>query len=745
MQGTAGADMTRLVREAFSGSFARGHVSIAYRLGVVLVLLALLILPLLYLAVIAGMGWLLAWHVQHDVVWMSSASEWGGYRSGRMVLLAGFLYLAVAVAGVICILFMMKPLFAPLPKQPPTVTLDPISQPALFALIYRICDLVGAPRPVMVEVDSRVNASASFRRGMASFFSHDLVLSIGMPLVAGMTARQFAGVLAHEFGHFAQGGSMRLNYLVRSINRWFARVVLERDGWDERLEALGNAEGYSGMLGNVARIMVNLGRRVMLLLMHLGGAISGFMSRHREYDADAYGAKVAGSREMENALLQLGLLDHAETAMVKTMLSRLKDGELPDNVPGRIASQVQAMPEAQRKQVKSKELAEETSWWSTHPALKDRKEKLEELAAPGVCTLDLPAEELFHDFTGLCKTVSLYWYDVELGLDLNQFNLVAEEVPNRHLAENRKRTEREAEERESTARQAEEQARRERLGEAAVREMFGHPPSAERLMPVPMVAAEAWEPAAAMVKAWKGEYGAACEREKQQRDRLCRGTLACRLTQGGQDVTGLVPAGVDARNGAAVMAAQAESLREYEAISKQMAVFEQAAWTRIGAALAGRFQQEETAPEWRGQVSVLVEAQRALAAAMAQITAVCVESLWLEHARGATAEARRGCEARVQAGAGLALRTLGAVANPYEPERRPLAAALGVPAGNAAEFYSRLITCLCHYANRVTCDLCVLAYEVECGREVTAGKAGARESRGDGVAAWQPAALPMAA
>ena len=82
-----------------------------------------------------------------------------------------------------------------------------------------------------------MNASAGFmRQGVAGVLSNDLVLTIGLPLVAGLTVRQLGGVLAHEFGHFAQGGGMRLTAIVRGVNAWFARVVFERDEWDLRLE-----------------------------------------------------------------------------------------------------------------------------------------------------------------------------------------------------------------------------------------------------------------------------------------------------------------------------------------------------------------------------------------------------------------------------------------------------------------------------------------------------------------------------
>ncbi len=95
--------------------------------------------------------------------------------------------------------------------------------------IDRLCDAVHAPRPRRIDVDCQVNASAGFRRGMLSMLlGRDPVLTIGLPFVAGMNARQFAGILAHEFGHFAQGGGIRLIYVIRPISFWFTRVVYER-------------------------------------------------------------------------------------------------------------------------------------------------------------------------------------------------------------------------------------------------------------------------------------------------------------------------------------------------------------------------------------------------------------------------------------------------------------------------------------------------------------------------------------
>jgi Zn-dependent protease with chaperone function len=72
---------------------------------------------------------------------------------------------------------------------------------------------------------------------MSSLLGHNLVLTIGLPLAGRLGLRQMTGVLAHEFGHFAQGTAMRVSYLVLSINLWFARAIYHCNVWDGHVEA----------------------------------------------------------------------------------------------------------------------------------------------------------------------------------------------------------------------------------------------------------------------------------------------------------------------------------------------------------------------------------------------------------------------------------------------------------------------------------------------------------------------------
>ena len=236
------------INAAFTGPVVPTRVSFVYQLGLLVVALAMIALPLIYLALVAAAGWAVYYWATHFTFLLNS----GGRGRGWLLML--FLYLTPLFAGIVMVFFMIKPLFARRPDHAQPLALNPGAEPLLFAFVTRICQAVGAPFPKRIDIDCQLNASAGFRRGMLSFLGNDLVLTIGMPLAAGLTLREFAGVLAHEFGHFTQGFGMRLTYIIRSVNGWFARVVYERDSWDVSLEEAAQTDDIK------VSIMVGLAR-----------------------------------------------------------------------------------------------------------------------------------------------------------------------------------------------------------------------------------------------------------------------------------------------------------------------------------------------------------------------------------------------------------------------------------------------------------------------------------------------------
>src|SRR5712691_3625506 len=166
----------------------------AYRAGMMLAAVVLLVLVGVYLALVGAVIGVSVWHAFHNTGVVTSASD-GGKRAVGAVMI----YVLGLVIGPIVALFLIKPLFARRALRGRPRNLKREAEPLLFEYVDKVCDAVGAPRPHAIRLEVDANAAASFESGLLGLFgSSRLVLIIGLPLVAGLSLRQFTGVLAHE-------------------------------------------------------------------------------------------------------------------------------------------------------------------------------------------------------------------------------------------------------------------------------------------------------------------------------------------------------------------------------------------------------------------------------------------------------------------------------------------------------------------------------------------------------------------
>jgi Zn-dependent protease with chaperone function len=395
----------RQLPTAFAGQFAPVRPTTTYRLGVLLVSLVMVLLPLVYIALIGVVCYGVYYHmVQHTGIVTAGR--------GRGAVLALIAYLAPLVIGCILIFFMIKPLFARPSRERRIRSLGRAGEPILFEFVDHICAAVGAPRPSRVDIDCEVNASASFRRGIWSMLTGgDLVLTIGMPLVAGLSVRQLAGVLAHEFGHFSQGVGMRLSYLIRAISHWFTRVVYERDTWDDWLSR--STEGLDLRIAWVlylAKLFVWLTRKILWVLMMIGHGVSGYLLRQMEFDADRYEARLAGSETFETTCRRLHELMAAYQKSQNDLGRFYREGRLGDNLPKLIQVNLQEIPAEVRTELDAAIDQSQTGWFDTHPADRARIESARRERAAGILHIDQPAADLFIHYDHLCRGVTWDFY-----------------------------------------------------------------------------------------------------------------------------------------------------------------------------------------------------------------------------------------------------------------------------------------------------------------------------------------------
>ena len=209
---------------------------------------------------------------------------------------------------------------------------------------------------------------------------------------------------------------MRVTYVVRGINAWFARVVYQRDMLDVKLERWSrNTDLRFAVALLTARLFIWVTRRVLWVLMMLGHVISCFMLRQMEYDADRYEARVAGSDCFAATACRLRELGAATEDAFASLQNAWRDGRLADDLPRLIHSQVSRMTKDQRAAIERQVHDTTTGLFDTHPADRDRVASVNKEAAAGIFDLDPPATALFGDFEALSKATTRSYYRQMLG------------------------------------------------------------------------------------------------------------------------------------------------------------------------------------------------------------------------------------------------------------------------------------------------------------------------------------------
>lgn len=392
------------------------RLSAGYRLGLLAVAATMILLPALYVALCAGVGYFIYW-------WSSN-----GWATADVIGLYAqvLLYTLPLLVAVVLFFFMLKPLLAGEPHRETALVLTPSDQPLLFAFVNALSDRVGASRPRRVQLDCAVNASASFTGGLGGLLGRQLTLTLGTPLIAGMTTRELAGVLAHEFGHFSQGAGMTATHLIRSVMVWFYRAIYTRDAWDEKLAHYANNAGGGwleiGLM--MAQGCVWLVRQLLALLLLLGELVSRFMMRHMEFDADTYEAQIAGSNQFRKTSVRIRLLSAAFQDVCQDLGALWEDRKLVDDLPSAVSDKAASIEGEFNQHLDALLEKEQSSYFDTHPADIERIQRAEALKAAGMFRLELPASVLINDFETLAKQSTRRFYLAELGISPSEQSLV---------------------------------------------------------------------------------------------------------------------------------------------------------------------------------------------------------------------------------------------------------------------------------------------------------------------------------
>ncbi|MFH1618603.1 MAG: protease HtpX [bacterium] len=140
------------------------------------------------------------------------------------------------------------------------------------------------------------------------------LVAVSSGLLSGMNRSQLEGVLSHEIAHVANGDMITMTLLQGVVNAFvlfLARVI-----------AFFVTQNVKEESRRMVTFLVTIVLQIILSV--LGSMVVAFFSRHREFRADAGGARLAGRDKMINALKGLrstrdltGAKEHPDMATLK--------------------------------------------------------------------------------------------------------------------------------------------------------------------------------------------------------------------------------------------------------------------------------------------------------------------------------------------------------------------------------------------------------------------------------------------
>ncbi|OZG74723.1 hypothetical protein BTA51_07040 [Hahella sp. CCB-MM4] len=398
-------ELVELFQQTFRQPIHQLPVTLTYKLGLISVMLISLVAPTIYFSLVLGSVYVTCSYA----VYLLTLFD---HKTPNFFLFIA--YLIPIVIGIIFTLFLAKPFFTR-EEESPDLLLDRSRYKRFYRLIELLAERMGIPAPVAIYVNDEVNASVAPEKGLFSLVQGKLVLTVGLPLVAGLNSRQFLGIIAHEFGHFTQRNAMFASQVINNVNAWMWDCAFGEDNWDRRLKKWSEYSPVFVVEMGIflCRNMILATRWLMKYMYLFNLRTTCWMSREMEYDADRYGSLVAGScmtREISEAIRCL-IVGRQQSEQL--WRATWNDSRLPDSLPHLAAILSSQLTSEQRQHIAEEMDKQQTEVWDTHPANNDRIAMAEATNFEGIWQHDFPAAKLMPCFDLLCKTMTLRIYSQE--------------------------------------------------------------------------------------------------------------------------------------------------------------------------------------------------------------------------------------------------------------------------------------------------------------------------------------------
>ncbi len=344
--------------------------------------------------------------------------------SGGEAIPVVFQYALPLCLMVLISVLLARPFLGRLTQTEAPYKLSPEKEPLLFALIHEICERGGIRPPMEIQLNCRVNLALQSKAGWSGLISKETVLTIGLPLIAGLTLRQFAGVLAHELGHYRETKDPRVSFLIYRVNRWLYRRSHEADSVEVRARMALQKPKHNPIQKLI--LLVSAGSRYVFTgLLWIAKRISFKRLRDQEFMADDFQSQIAGTDEFRNTTLKMHLMHLAYDQVLEEVAKSSGDRGLPENFPGLVITRANKLKSDGQGALKEQLTRKTTQIQGLHPADSERIQRIESNPRERIMIGNGNVASVFENFDASCRTASTRLYNELLNKRITQSQLIA--------------------------------------------------------------------------------------------------------------------------------------------------------------------------------------------------------------------------------------------------------------------------------------------------------------------------------
>ncbi len=364
-----------------------------------------------YLLLVAGLFLWMCWQVYLITGRMALT---GVLQWGMVPELLKFVFMGITWV------LMLRPL-RPRPKHARVaIQITASTQPQLFELIHTLCWHLRAHPPAQVWLDTSISVRSTMFGGLTGILTGHTMLHLGLPVVSVITERELGGLLAYELSHNAGGISTIFVHAVREMNAWFFRAALERDAWEMHLNEKPKREAEWHKLGRRLMRGWMLVARIPFIFFALASRVTSALTLCLiQQSAARCGANVIGTDIYGRMQRKLALLGGAWKSAEQEIQRGVIQHRLPENLSLLMARHVATEAKARAS------ARAESGEAGAHP--KAEGENVKGAALVAHLSHLQPAASVLRQFVDLSRQVTYFYYQHELGLNLHEHRMVADE------------------------------------------------------------------------------------------------------------------------------------------------------------------------------------------------------------------------------------------------------------------------------------------------------------------------------